>query len=72
MEDVFTGIGLIGIILGVVLLVLYCWSVLWAYRDANRRGKPGWLVAVMVTLFSWPLGLIVWLLFRPTIAKPVS
>ncbi|MEJ8757012.1 hypothetical protein WG947_08400 [Pontibacter sp. H259] len=65
MEDMFAGIGLVGIILGIALLVLYIWSVVWAYKDANRRGKPGWLVALMVALLSWPVGLIVWLLFRP-------
>jgi len=66
MEDIFAGIGLIGIILGFALLVLYIWSVIWAYKDANRRGKSGWLVAIMVALLSWPVGLVVWLLFRPT------
>ena len=70
MEDIFTGIGLVGIVLGICALILYIWSVVWAFNDANRRSKPGWLVAIMVALFSWPLGLIVWLVFRPTLAKP--
>ena len=65
MEDLFAGIGIIGIVLGVVLLILYIWSIVWAYKDANRRGKPGWLVAIMVALLSWPIGLILWLVFRP-------
>ncbi|WP_255481122.1 hypothetical protein [Pontibacter sp. Tf4] len=64
-DDFWAGFGIIGIIVGLVLLVLYIWSVVWAYKDANRRGKPGWLVAVLVALLSWPLGLVLWLLFRP-------
>lgn len=65
-ENFLAGIGIVGILLGVVLLILYIWSVIWAYKDANRRGKSGWLVAIMVALLSWPLGLILWLLFRPS------
>ncbi|MBJ6119142.1 hypothetical protein JAO76_13115 [Pontibacter sp. BT310] len=65
MDNFWAGFGIIGIIIGLVLLVLYCWSVVWAYKDANRRGKPGWMVAILVALMSWPLGLVLWLLFRP-------
>ena len=64
-DDFWAGFGIIGIITGLVLLVFYIWSVVWAYKDANRRDKPGWLVAVLVALLSWPLGLVLWLLFRP-------
>ncbi|WP_250419035.1 MULTISPECIES: hypothetical protein [Pontibacter] len=71
MEDFFAGIGLIGIVLGIAVFILYVWSVVWAYKDANRRGKPGWLVAIMVALLSWPIGLIVWLLFRPAQGRPL-
>ena len=70
MEDIFSAIGLVGIVLGIALLILYVWSIVWAYRDAISRGKPGWLVALMVALLSWPIGLLVWLVFRPTIAQP--
>jgi uncharacterized membrane protein (DUF485 family) len=47
------------------LIVLYFWSVAWSYGDANARGKPGCLVAILVALFSWPLGLLLWVIFRP-------
>jgi hypothetical protein len=50
MDNFWAGFGIIGIIIGLVLLVLYCWSVVWAYKDANRRGKPGWLVAILVAI----------------------
>jgi hypothetical protein len=48
-----------------VMLVLYVWSIAWAYGDAESRGKPGCLVALLVMLLSWPLGLILWIVFRP-------
>ena len=72
MEDFFAAFGLIGIVVGIVLLVLYIWSIVWAYRDANDRGKPGWLVALLVALLSWPVGLVVWLLFRPTHSRALN
>ena len=65
METFFAGLGILGIILALVVLVLYVWSIIWAYKDAELRGKPGWLVALLVALLSWPIGLLVWLLFRP-------
>lgn len=48
-----------------IILGLFMWSVVWAYGDAERRGKSGCLVALLVFLLSWPIGLIVWLVFRP-------
>jgi hypothetical protein len=47
------------------IMGLIVWSIVWAYRDAERRGKPGWAVALMVMLITWPIGLIVWIVFRP-------
>ncbi|NDK55836.1 hypothetical protein [Pontibacter fetidus] len=69
MENFFAGIGLVGLILGLAMFILYCWSVVWAYKDAQRRNKPGWLVAIMVALLAWPIGLVVWLIFRPSVAE---
>jgi len=47
------------------ILVLYLWSGVWVYRDAERRGKPAWLVTLLVLLLSWPLSLAVWVVLRP-------
>ena len=41
MDDFFASFGLIGIVVALVVLVLYIWSIVWAYYDANRRGKTG-------------------------------
>jgi hypothetical protein len=48
-----------------LLLCIPIWSVVWAARDAETRGKLGWLIALMVLLLAWPLGLILWLITRP-------
>ncbi len=66
-ERIIFGFGLFWLLVGVAGLILYVWSVIWSYRDAERRGKPGWLVALLVALLSWPLSLIIWILFRPGI-----
>jgi hypothetical protein len=48
----------------IVGLCLVLFSCRWVGRDAERRGKSGCLVALLV-LLTWPLGLILWLFFRP-------
>lgn len=55
-------IAVIGIMALAALPII---SVIWAYGDAERRGKSGCLVAILVLFLSWPLGLILWLVFRP-------
>jgi hypothetical protein len=39
-------------------------SLMWVYRDAEKRGKSGCLVTPIVFLI-WPFGLVVWSIFRP-------
>ncbi len=66
-EGVIFGFGMFWLVVGLLGMLLYIGSIIWAYRDAERRGKPGWLVALLVALLSWPLSLLVWVLFRPGI-----
>ena len=66
MNDPNSAIG--GVLVGMAVLVIASLpliSALWAYGDAEQRGKPGCLVAILVFFFSWPLGLILWIVFRP-------
>jgi hypothetical protein len=63
--EFFLGLGVIGIVLALVGVVLYIWSIIWAYKDAERRGKPGILIALVVAFLAWPIGLLLWLLIRP-------
>jgi hypothetical protein len=62
------GMGIVAIIITFLLilvcLAIYIASIVWVYRDANRRGKSGILVALLVALISWPIGLVVWLIIR--------
>jgi hypothetical protein len=67
-EESTGGAGIVAILFAVILcllfLAIYIYSLVWVYRDANRRGKSGILVALLVALISWPIGLIVWLIVR--------
>lgn len=63
MEDVI--LVLLAIPFFLVLLGLLIWSLVWVYGDAEKRGKPGWAVALMVFLLNWPISLLVWVVFRP-------
>jgi len=51
--------------IGFPMFILFIGSVFWAYQDAEKRGKSGCLVALLVLLATWPVGLIIWLLIRP-------
>ncbi len=48
-----------------LLICIPLWSVVWAARDADARGRPGWPVGLLVLLLVWPLGLVLWLIIRP-------
>lgn len=60
---------LVVLVFGLGTFTLYVWSIIWAYRDAEARGKEGLLVAVLVALVAWPLGLLIWLFVRPDEAE---
>ncbi|MDZ4859363.1 MAG: hypothetical protein SGI88_10310 [Candidatus Hydrogenedentes bacterium] len=48
-----------------IYCVVYIASVIWAFVDAQNRGKSGCLVALLVLILVWPVGLVIWLLIRP-------
>ena len=58
------------LLVALVMLGLFIWSLVWVYRDAERRGKPPLLVTLMVAFLSWPISLLVWLVFRPDEKSP--
>ena len=53
--------------LSLPLLGLFAWSIAWAYEDAESRNVPGFWIALLVALVSWPLGLLIWYIFRPEV-----
>jgi hypothetical protein len=66
-------IELLMIAAAVLLLAAFIASIVWVWRDAERRGQPGFIVAVLVAFLFWPFSLIVWLLARPQVgATPTA
>jgi hypothetical protein len=53
------------VIAGSILVIA---NVVWAFTDARRRGRSGILVSLMV-LWTFPIGVILWLMFRPSIVE---
>jgi len=51
----------------IVVFGLLVWSLIWAYKDAEKRGKPGWLVVLLLLFMNWPFSLLIWLVFRPDV-----
>ena len=45
------------------IVTLYIGIICWSYADANKRGKPGILVAFLIAIAP-VLGLILWVIFR--------
>jgi drug/metabolite transporter (DMT)-like permease len=54
---------IVGVVVGI--LGLFVWSLVWVYSDAEKRGKPGCVVALLVFIRSWPFSLLFWILARP-------
>jgi hypothetical protein len=66
MDEAWSGLLLLPLLLfALIPFGLFVWSVVWAYSDAEQRGKSGCLVALLVMFMSWPVGLIAWIIFRP-------
>lgn len=51
------------------IFALQIYSCVWACGDADRRGKSGVLIGLLV-FFTWPLGLLIWLVARPEQYQP--
>ncbi len=60
---------LFAILIVSLLLILLLISMRMLAADARRRGKPAILV-VLLALVSFPLGLLLWLVFRPEPQEP--
>ena len=56
---------MISALFGTLCFIVYIGTVIWSFADARQRGKSGCLVALLVLLLVWPVGLIIWLLIRP-------
>lgn len=46
------------------LLVIF--MLVWQYHDAEQRGVMGWLVVVPTFMTGTLLGVVLWLMFRPS------
>jgi hypothetical protein len=55
-------------IIGGLFLLLFAYTMRVTALDARRRGKSPLLVCMLVFL-SFPLGFVVWLIFRPKIVS---
>ena len=56
--------GLIHVLCVLLILGILAIFLRLCFKDAQRRGKPPLLVCLVV-LCTFPLGLLLWLLFRP-------
>jgi uncharacterized membrane protein YoaK (UPF0700 family) len=65
MHEAFIFLAIIPLV--ILVLGVLIGSLVWTYRDAEKRGKPGWLIVFMVFLCNWPFSLLIWLAFRPEI-----
>ena len=62
--NIFGNIAAIGMMcFAFLMIILYIISLVWVYRDSEKRGKTGclWL---LIVFFTWPFGLIAYYLLR--------
>ena len=45
--------------LAILMMAVLIGSLVWAYQDAEKRGKSGWLVVFLVLLCNWPFSLLI-------------
>jgi hypothetical protein len=55
----------IPVVIAVLTILVFAWSLVWVYGDAEHRGKSGCLVLLLIVILGWPLALVAWLVFRP-------
>lgn len=48
-----------------IFFLVHIWIFAWGYNDAEKRGKSGCLVCLLLLFAPFPVGLIIWLLIRP-------
>lgn len=65
--EVLAGDVRVWIGLGVALVATHVATLAWVYRDAKRRGMHAALVAVLVGVTLFPVGVLVWLAVRPDV-----
>ena len=56
---------LVGYAIPLTFFVFLIFVIVWTWTDAEKRGKSPLLVSVFV-LLTFPVGLLAWLIFRPT------
>jgi H+/Cl- antiporter ClcA len=56
-------------LLGLVVFGIYLATVWWARDDARRRGVSPWLIVPLVALGVWPIGLLIWMKWRPKLSS---
>ena len=65
--------GLAFLLIILVIAILFVWSFIWMYKDAQLRGKSGCLVVLVLLFFvTWPLSIIIWLVCRPNIRNDLE
>jgi hypothetical protein len=60
-----------GFLIVVMFIGLLIWSLRWVHSDAEARGKDGCWVAFLVCIISWPIGLLIWIAFRPDLKASI-
>lgn len=48
-----------------IYALIYIGSLSWLYHDVKDRGGPALVIVLLVAFFAWPLGLLIWWIFRP-------
>ncbi|MEO6054154.1 MAG: hypothetical protein ABIP97_09095 [Chthoniobacterales bacterium] len=65
MPPIFTRVIILLIVTST--LYLYFLSLRWLHRDAKKRMRNSLRITIAVAVLFWPLGLLIWVIFRPAL-----
>ena len=55
--------------LAILIMAILIGSLVWAYQDAEKREKSGWLVVFVILFFKLPFFFLILVAFIPDIKK---
>jgi hypothetical protein len=53
----------------IAYISLFIFSLVWAYSDATKRQKNGWLILLMILVTGWPFSFVWWFWLRPPLKQ---
>ena len=51
----------------IAIIGFFIFSIIWIYKDSQKRNKNGFIAALFILLTGWPLSFLWWFWIRPSL-----